>query len=248
MREELASILKGYAPAEPLATLVDRLAAGDDGAYSPYGAVSEGIRALSLTMPRPPVSVLPLGAGPRGPVVLDLSGAAVERRAHWALAWDGDAFAYLGSWELTPEAGWVWRPGGADPATLDAMVEQARAATDPQERASRLSLALLRPMYTEGTRGALAWAQATLLELGQAAGVDPHALRLAKAGRDGEAWRTVAAERAIAGRVREGLAGLEGALWLGCDTTTAHRIAERLYNRMGWGFNTRLLRLHAARN
>lgn len=180
-------------------------------------------------------------------LALDLCAEAIERSRLPVLA--------------SPDGRW-WRPAAPDLGALltrppaapaepfERAVKQAptsfhlhaaeaavaRAAGRSHDEAARLVAALRRPLYTAESLLEIGAVQDRALALEAETSVDPLTLRLARAGLDAEAWRTVGAERAVAGRTGDALRALDGALFLGAPLDAVRPARERLLVRAGWAW------------
>ena len=81
-----------------------------------------------------------------------------------------------------------------------------------------------------------------ILHLDATIGVDPILKRMAEAGLDGEQWRIIGAERAIANRIQDAVRAMQGAHFLGATLELLTPTLQRIASRSGWGFVARLLK------
>lgn len=122
-----------------------------------------------------------------------------------------------------------------------AEAERARAEGRTNDEAARVVAALRRPLRTADGLEEIVAVQGRALALETVTSVDPLTLRLARAGLDAEAWRTVGAERAVAGRTGDALRALDGALFLGAPLVAVRPAYERLLIRANWAWARPLL-------
>ena len=217
-----------------------------------FGTIEEAHQACGIPEGGVPVSWLPMGTLDDGRLIgLHLCSIAAERR--------------IFPW-LTCSANGTWAPAGVGvgepsdtaagddeqlriaPTSFDVAACLAADTHDVEKEASLLALAFKRPIYTAASVDQVIAAQERLVTLQKERGIDFQALRLARAGQDGEAWRLIGAERAIAGRVRDAWVALEGALFFGCNRTAAFKVLEGMFRRGGWEWAGRLLRFHRQRD
>ena len=191
---------------------------------------------------RVPHPVVPLGHWRNRLVALDLGAeAAFRRRPLPVVARDGDTWTPLKT-PVTPRD-----------ATFHERATRAsaeREAGRPAAELAQLVEALRRPLYTAYDLDEIVGVQRRLLELAASQGADPQVRRLAEAGVDPQRWHAAGAERAIAGRIREALVGLQGAayLWRRAGSQRAWPSALRdalahTYQRAGWAWAHTLLAL-----
>jgi hypothetical protein len=206
-----------------------------------------------------PLTVLPVGLCARGLLALDPCAEAVERgRLPVVLTTDGRFFRHLApslaalpadplddDLQGLPFSKAVKRA----PAALHLQAAEGRAAQArgvAKDEAARVVAALRRPLHTASSDEELAWVFERALALDPEGLVDPLTLRLARAGFDATAWRTVGAERAIAGKSADAIRALEGAQFLGAPSGDILPILERLYVRSGAAFGPMLAQVHEA--
>lgn len=120
-----------------------------------------------------------------------------------------------------------------------AEARRCRGASAADE-AARVIGALRRPLHGARDLDEVRDMQERALALEAHAPLDPLTLRLARAGLDAEEWRTVGAERGVAGKTGDALRALAGAVFLGAPMEAVRPAWERLLLRAGWGWAQRL--------
>ncbi len=250
-RETLKEILGGYVDTGRLDVELNSLWATLDGQVQCFNTVDDAHSACEQFSGDVPVTLVPLGCMKDGGLMgLHLCSVAAERRIFPLIRAASGIF-----WEPMVQNNVVTvagapgdsRPARPAPTSFMAALELAERASASDKKVSLLALAFKRPVYTAGSLAAVTGAQRQILALEEHRGIDFQAVRLARAGQDGEAWRIIGAERAIAGRIRDVLVALEGALVFGCNRPAAFKVLGGMFKRGGWEWAGRLLRFHAER-
>ena len=104
-----------------------------------------------------------------------------------------------------------------------------------------------RPIYTATGTDQLMQVFTEILELQDTRGAETLSHRLAVAGDDGEKWRIIGAERAIAGRIRDAVVALSGAAFLGARTEFLGLPASQCLGNAGWKWASTALKFHKKR-
>ena len=126
-------------------------------------------------------------------------------------------------------------------------VNESRKNGDEDMEVSLLSALFRRPIYTAERSGEVEEMMERVLTLHASRGAETLSHRLATAGRNGEEWRIIGAERAIAGRTRDAIVALTGAHFFGADLTMIALPAAQTLGNAGWTWNSRILKFHKKR-
>jgi len=201
------------------------------------------LRALSAPLP---LSLFPLGFRGEQIIALDTSPASIER---------GVAPLYIST--NTPF--WEWGSFVSlqgehtdEEARHNSFHHAAKAAKEAGEsdtlktEAHFLNRALQSPLFSAKNLEEVAWVQDRALALHQSQGFDSFGIRLADAGTDGQAWRVVGAERAIANRVRVAVHAFHGAHFFGISRDVLAPALTRIHGRASWPWANHLLKLQNA--
>jgi hypothetical protein len=206
----------------------------------------ETLRALHGLGSPLPLSLLPIGFRGEQVMAMDTSSAAIERNL--APLYVSTQTPY---WELKSIVTAEGNTSKEDAPYISfqhasqAAKEAAQKETQKAE-APLLNRALHSPFFSARNQEDIAWVQHRALSLEDQQGFDAFGLRLADAGIDGQAWRVIGAERAIANRVRFAIHAFHCAHFFGISTEVLAPALTHIHGRASWPWANHLLTLHKA--
>ena len=190
-----------------------------------------------------PFTVLPIGIRNNHVIGLDASVSAIEAGRLGLVE-----STKTGFWTplVNTKQGQVFR----DKVGFSSLVERVRESQrngDEDMEVSLLSALFRRPIYTAEQPGEVEEMMERVLTLHASRGAETLSQRLSAAGRDGEKWRIIGAERAIAGRTRDAIVALSGAHFWGAELHMIALPASQTLGNAGWKWNSRMLKFHKKR-
>jgi len=201
------------------------------------------LRGLSTPLP---LSLLPIGFRGEQIIAMDTSTAAIERNV---------APLYISTqtpyWELKSIVTLEGNTSEEDAPYISFQHASQAAKEAGQEQTQKteahlLSRALHSPLFSARNQEEISWVQNRALSLEDQQGFDAFGLRLADAGMDGQAWRVIGAERAIANRVRFAIHAFHCAHFFGISTQILAPALTLIHGRASWPWANHLLKLHKA--
>ena len=243
LQEILRDTLDGYPADAALATARNAV---PDARLTLFASIDEARDAVCALAQPLPFSVIPIGHLNESLVGLDISVASIERQAL----------------PLLRECNGPWKSAGASVAALcdvpdgslqsqtfdDAqrLADEAHQTGERDAEIRHLTDAIQRPLHTAMSVSEIKTVQNRIVAVAEESGFDAMGLRLASAGLDADAWRTIGAERAVANRVRDAVRALDGATRLGASLERVLTPLQRVFATGSWAWATRALQLHRA--
>jgi len=195
-------------------------------------------RGISL-----PFTILPIGRSKDRLVAIDASVAALEAgRMGLIEARDNGYWAPI----TNNQQGKTF----AEKVGFSALVrrvDECRKSGDEDMEVSLMAALFRRPVYTAEHTDQVLAVMERVHELHKARGAETLSHRLSTAETDGEKWRIVGAERAIAGRTRDAVVALSGAHFFGAELSMIALPAGQTLGNAGWKWNSRMLKFHKRR-
>jgi hypothetical protein len=190
-----------------------------------------------------PFTILPIGRSKGRLVAIDASVAALETgRLGLVEARENGYWAPLSN----NQQGQVF----AEKVGFSALVHrvnECQKSGDEDMEVSLMSALFRRPVYTAEHTDQVMEVMDRVHELHKARGAETLSHRLSTARTDGEKWRIVGAERAIAGRTRDAVVALSGAHFFGAELSMIALPAAQTLGNAGWKWNSRMLKFHKRR-
>jgi len=190
-----------------------------------------------------PFTILPIGRSKGRLVAIDASVAALEAgRMGLVEARDNGFWSPL----VNNQQGKIFAEKVGF-SSLIHRVNECRKSGDEDMEVSLMAALFRRPVYTADHTDQVMDAMDRVLELHKARGAETLSHRLSTARTDGEKWRIVGAERAIAGRTRDAVVALSGAHFFGAELSMIALPAAQTLGNAGWKWNSRMLKFHKRR-
>jgi len=120
----------------------------------------------------------------------------------------------------------------------------AEKTGDEDSEVSLLASLYRCPIYTAASVEQVEKTMERVKTLHQRRGAESLSHRLSSAGLNGEQWRIVGAERAIAGKTRDALVSLTGAHYLGAKLSMIVLPASQSLGNAGWKWANSILKVH----
>ena len=182
---------------------------------------------------------LPVGSSARGLVTIDASVSAAETGQPGILFKRENGY-----WETFDHQ---QTRAYSEKASFDHAASRVLAAAQADDQDAEISLlaSLFRcPIYTARNKEQVEQAMARVKFLHELRGAESLSYRLSAAGFDGEQWRIVGAERAIASKTRDALVALSGAHYLGAKLDKIVLPASQSLGNSGWKWANAILKIH----